>query len=90
ECSSKVKSLHKDYENFQKLLDCWNKLINNEKGRNYGKYKKRKVNLLKSIIGEKCHSHLFDILLRNKEECCEAIKQYLPEEFTQTLDKLLK
>ncbi len=85
-------NLQDNHTKFLRLLDCWCQINNIDKvaieiEKNRNNYKKQKVNLLKSIVGERCHSHLFDILLGNREKCCERMERYLPEELILTLRK---
>ncbi len=75
----KCKELKHIKDNFEKLMELWKHLqlhSQNDKTR-----KKRLVNLLKSLFGERCHSHLFEKLI---EKCgCDEMRKLLPEEITK-------
>ena len=64
----------------EKLKDALNKekcnlSSNKEKEKQKENLLKRKVNLLKSLVGERCHDHLLEILLHNV--CCEELRKQL-------------
>jgi hypothetical protein len=68
-----VKNCQNIQQMFEELLRCWEK-INDGKGDE----NKRKVNLLKSLIGERCYSHLLEELIDYLKDC-NKLKSLLPE-----------
>jgi len=61
---------------FQEMMDCFREIENRNPIR--GDLNKRKINLLKSIVGERCHDHLLGDLLRGTDLASE-MAELLPE-----------
>ena len=65
-------------QRFEKLTICWKSL------KSEGDEFKQKVNLLKSLIGERCHAHLLEELIKFTQGC-DLVKSLLPQAVLEIL-----
>jgi hypothetical protein len=73
-------------ENFQQIKECFERL--KEKNKGWKNLEKREVNLLKSIVGERCHDHLLVELLKllRKVDSISKIDPLLPPQIISRFD----
>lgn len=65
-------------QRFEKLTICWKDL------KPEGDEFKQKVNLLKSLIGERCHAHLLEELIKFTQGC-DLVKSLLPQSMVKNI-----